>query len=103
MSWSKCSCVLLLVALAWGCSKTSAPPPTQAAPSSANAKAALKHVADTGEVGSGLDDVRTYLEDLKKSDAAKADPLLKDLGTLSSKGGNPGEAKAKAKELMEKL
>ncbi len=104
MSRYWCLCVLVLVMLAVGCG----PPQgttkgAQATPSQDRAKAALQDVVKTGEVGSGLDDVQTYLEGLKKTDAAKADSLSKEFAALQGKSGRPEEAKAKAKELLGKL
>lgn len=100
----RCFWVLVMAVLAVGCSsKEAGKGPAQQAPSANNAKAALQDVVKTGEVGSGLDDVRIYLEELKKTDAAKADPLLKEFNALTGTAGKPDQAKAKAKDLLSKL
>jgi hypothetical protein len=54
-------------------------------------------------VGSGIEEVVTALEELKKTDPAKAEPLLKEVEALMTKAGAPEEAKAKAKDILGKL
>lgn len=66
-------------------------------------RAALKSVAETGQVDSSLMLAREKLEELKKTDAAKADALLKDLSELEKMGSQPQQAKAKAQEMLNKL
>jgi len=61
----------------------------------------LQGVAETGEIDSGVMMVREQLEELKQTDAAKAEELLKDLDELESLSGEA--AKTKAKEMLEKL
>ena len=103
MSQYKCLWAFILAILAVGCTKSApAPAPSaQTAPSADRAKAALQDVVNTGQITSGLDDVQTYLTELKKTDAAKADPLLKEFNALQSRSGE--QAKAKAKEILSKL
>jgi hypothetical protein len=105
MSRYWCLCALVLVMLAIGCSSQpgAVSKRVQATPPLDKAKAALQDVVKTGEVGSGLDDVQTYAEELKKTDSAKADSLSKQLATLRGKGGKPEEAKTAAKEILDKL
>ncbi len=103
MSWYRFLGVLVLATLVLGCSQGSRPVRVQGPSPAENAKKALQEVVNTGEVGSGLADVDTYLTDLKKTDAAKADALQKDLTALQASGGKADQAKAKAKEMMDKL
>lgn len=104
MSWHRCYWVLVVLAtLALGCSQGSRPVRMQGPSPAENAKKALQEVVDTGQVGSGLTDVETYLAELKKTDAGKADALLKEFGDLQSSSAKPDEAKAKAKAMIDKL
>lgn len=103
MSWNKCVWACVLATLILGCSRQPPPVRVQATPAMEKAKATLQDLAKTGEVGSGLDEVRTALEELKKTDPGKADPLLKEVEALMAKPGVSEEAKTKAKEILEKL
>ncbi len=66
------------------------------------AKAVLENVAQTGELGSGIGELRPLFEQIKATDAAKGDALLSDLTALES-STSPDAAKAKAKEMLGKL
>lgn len=93
-----------VVLLAVGCSggpKSERITPKTVPPAEA-AKAALKEIAESGQVGSGADMIRENFEKLKATDAAKAEALLKDCEALM-KLQDPQAAKAKAKEMMDKL
>ncbi len=97
---------LVLISLAMiGCGGGPAPvsvqPQAKAAPTQI-AKSVLETVAGTGEVGSGVGELRTALEELKQTDSAKATALLTDLDALE-KSANPEAAKAKAKAMLGKL
>jgi hypothetical protein len=97
--------LVLLVALTLaGCSGQVAP--VQVTPTKPSAmeigKSLLEQVAETGEIGSGLDEFKMALEELKQTDAAKAQELLDGVAKLESAGGGDA-AKAQAKALMEKL
>ncbi len=93
---------VLAAAVVLGCSKG-----TRVAPGKSpldDAKAVLEEVAKTGEPTSGLDDVRSYLETLKESDPAKAEPLLKDVNDMmGGRAAKKEQVKAKAKEILGKL
>lgn len=91
---------LTLVLLA-GCGPKVESEPVQATPPPA-AKALLTDVANSGELGSGAANIRQSLEELKKTDAAKADPLLQELDELE-KMSDPAKIKAKAKAMADKL
>ncbi|MEQ8638794.1 hypothetical protein [Gimesia maris] len=70
--------------------------------STADMKAALESIAETGEMGSAAMGFRETLEGLKQSDAAKADKLLSDLDKLEA-SKSPAETKKIAKEMAGKL
>lgn len=65
-------------------------------------KAALESIAKTGEMGSAAMGFRETLEELKQSDAAKADKLLADLDKLEA-ARNPTATKKIAKQMADKL
>lgn len=76
---------------------TGAPPPAVD-----SAKAVLNDVANTGEMGSGMDSLKQSLEQIKQSDAAKGEALLTDLKALEGETDKE-KIKAKAKEMANKL
>lgn len=91
--------VLSVVAI-FGCdSGSTLPVNDQEAPD--QVKQALQSVADTGEIDSGLMVVQEQLEEMKATDAAKAEELLKDLEELMGLSGDA--AKTKATEMIGKL
>lgn len=95
-----------LVLFAAGCgartfeSVTVEPLPT--IPPAQKAKTLLEEVAKTGQLGSGAEEIKMTLEELKKTDAAKADLLLKDMQQLEA-ARDPNAAMAKAREMAGKL
>lgn len=93
-------CALLLAGFLVGCSNEPAPVATPAGPPPV--KAALEQIATTGEMGSGMMEVENGLNELKKTDAAKADKLLKEFAELQS-AQDPAEVKAKAKAMADQL
>jgi hypothetical protein len=104
MDFLRASLVLMSLFL-MGCGGGPAPVAVQppATPAAAEAaKSALQTVADTGELGSGLETLRTALEELKQSDSEKATALLADLDALEA-SSSPDAAKSKAKEMLGKL
>ena len=97
--------LVLVMLLVVGCGDGPAPVPVQppAAPAGVEAaKSVLQGIADSGEVGSGIEGLRTALEELQQSDSAKATALLSDLTALEA-ASSPDQAKAKAKEMLGKL
>ena len=95
----------VLIALAGvGCSSQPAPVAVQqtTTPAADKAKAVLQDVANSGELGSGLEELKMALEELKQSDAAKAEELLQDLQKLESSGGGDA-AKSQAEQMLGKL
>jgi PBP1b-binding outer membrane lipoprotein LpoB len=102
-------CLLLLLASTLflvGC--TPKPPPVVQNPPADEARTTLQRAADDGTVDSDVLALKGYFEDLKKTDPAKADPLLQDLevmiqaGTQPSSGGS-AQVKQKAQEMLQKL
>ncbi len=62
----------------------------------------LEQLAETGQIGSEVWIMMAALEEMKATDAAKAEALLKDADQLMSAPG-PDAVKAKAKEMLAKL
>ena len=92
---------LILGALCLGCSSddtesvTPAPPP--------GLKKILEDVASSGQpIGSQGMEIQNHIDQMRQTDAAKADELSKDLQQLSSLS-NPPKIKAKASEMLKKL
>jgi len=77
--------------------------PPAAPPAAAKMKILLEDVAKTGEVGSGTEELKQLIEEIKKTDTAKGDALLAELDKLQAASGNPAAAKAKATEMLGKL
>lgn len=70
--------------------------------STADMKAALESIAQTGEMGSAAMGFRETLDGLKQSDAAKADKLLSDLDKLEA-ASTPAATKKIAKQMADQL
>lgn len=88
-----------------GCgSGASAPPDADEAAAGLldSVKSALQDVADSGEIGEAFGEARGMTEELKETDASKADSILKDLDALEALT-TPDERKAKAKEIISSL
>ncbi len=102
MDFARFLLVLLVVCLA-GCGSGETTMSVEEAPAEDQIRSALQSVADTGMVDSGLMVVREKLEEMKETDAAKAEALLKDLDQLESLRRNPAQARAKAQEMIQKL
>lgn len=92
--------VVLLIMV--GCGRSGKPVQAPTASPAEAAKAALKEVADTGVVGSGMLTVRENLEKIQKEDAAKGAALLKEFEALE-KARSPQEVQMRARQLMSKL
>ena len=69
---------------------------------SSGAKTALEAIAESGEFGSEVMEIREGLEKLKETDSAKGDELLADLDELEAMSGSEA-IKTKAKEMADKL
>lgn len=93
-------CVMVLVIV--GCSREHTKSVKPLAPQD-EIRSVLEHVAQTGEIDSGLVIVRDKLEVMKETDAAKAGELLQDLNQLEKLNNQPAQAKAKAQEMLKKL
>jgi hypothetical protein len=84
-----------------GCSNRPAPV-SVTPPAPPPVKAMLEEVANSGQLGSGAESIRTALEGMKATDSAKAEALLNDLAALEKMTGE-AKIKAKAKEMAGKL
>ena len=93
---------VLLSCLTLGCGggPVSETLPTAAEPPAL--KQVLEGIAQTGEVGSAGAEVRTRIEDLRKSDSAKADAMSRELTELE-KMNEPAQIKAKASSMAARL
>ena len=90
--------MLLAVLLALGCtSESESVTPPSTPPAAQNAQAMLEEIATSGEMGSGMMELRESLEGFE---AGKA--LIPDLDALEGMT-NPEQIKAKAKEMADKL
>ncbi|WP_197451448.1 hypothetical protein [Rosistilla oblonga] len=94
--------VLLTLAMI-GCGSGTAPVKVQptATPAAQTVKATLEQVAESGELGSGAEELQKALEEMKASDPAKADALLSDFESLKNSSG--ASAKSKAKAMLGKM
>lgn len=98
--------MLLGVLVCVGCGPKAPPPAPPAPPPADQAKAALQAVVNSGTVSSDVLALRSYFEELKKTNAAKGEPLLKDYEALVQTGSaQPGSqaVKNKAQEMLGKL
>lgn len=97
---------IFAIALMLGCggpnSQSTRVEPPPSPPATEKAKVILEEVANTGEVGSGTEELRPIFEEIGQTDAAKGQTLLSDLDKLQS-SGSPSAAQAKAKEMLGKL
>jgi len=93
---------VMFVVLLLGCS--SEPPPVDVTPPDdlSLLKGGLQDIADSGELGSGVDAIPQLLESLKASDSAKGEELTADFAALQGLS-DPAKIKAKAKAMLGKL
>jgi hypothetical protein len=98
--------LVVLVAAIAGCGAKSfdsvTVEPLPAVPAAQKAKTLLEEVAKTGELGSGAEEIKMTLEELKSADVAKGDELLKDMQQLEA-ARDPSAIKSKAKAMADKL
>jgi hypothetical protein len=98
--------MLLGVLVCVGCGPKAPPPAPPAPPPADQAKAALQGVVNSGTISSDVLALKSYFEELKKTDAAKGDALLKDYDALVQIGSaQPGSqtVKNKAQQMLGKL
>ena len=93
--WAVLACVLVVA----GCGETTKVTPPSPAEQAA---AELDRIAKTGMVDSAVFLVRESLEEMKKTDASKAEELLKSLDELE-KLKDKTKVKALAAEMISKL
>ena len=99
-----CGLCGLCLSLAFaGCSGNDLPKPVSVTPGASPAlKQMLDGVAESGELGSGAEAIQTELDNLAKTDAAKAKALKADLEKMQ-KLSEPDEVKGLAKQMAGKL
>ena len=90
---------VLLVGFAIGCGSKA--PEIDASPMS-TARAMLEQVANSGVIGSEITKIEAALEQLKQTDTAKAQQLLKELSQLKSLK-DAAKIKAKASDMAAQL
>lgn len=96
-------CILSLCVSLSGCGGNDLPKPVSVTPSAPPAlKQMLESVAQSGELGSGADAILTELDNLAKTDDAKAKALKVDLEKMQ-KLSEPDAIKALAKQMAGKL
>jgi hypothetical protein len=100
MSKLVCYTFLLVLPLVIGCgesaTKVEKPAPMMMI------EAVLNDIAMRGELDSGAEELRQQLDDLRQTDADKAELLLGDYNQLTSLK-DPRARKAKAQEMLKKL
>ena len=66
-------------------------------------KTQLESLAEMGEMFPGSESIAENIEAIKAADVEKGAALQKDFEELQSLLGNPGQVKAKAQQMLEKL
>ena len=100
MRLAQLAALCLLTALL-GCSN-SGPAPVTVTPAPTPAKKILEEIGTTGEITSGIMEVDSAVNDLRATDAAKADKISKEMEALRA-AKTPDEVKAKAKAIASQL
>ena len=85
-----------------GCSGTVSDNPVEVEQAQIPVKSMLEDVAQSGELGSGAQEIRDALDQMKASGDPKADELLSDLDELE-RMTSPAAVKRKAQEMADKL
>jgi hypothetical protein len=94
---------LVFVFVAAGCGGSDLPAPVSVTPTAPpTLKQLLVDVVNSGELGSGAEQIRSEIEKLKESDSAKGTDLLADFDKLG-KMSDPEQVKAAAKKMADKL
>lgn len=96
-------CMLTVI----GCGGDGVPKPTSVQqPTPVDSSTAIKNmindIANSGELGSGSESLKSELEKMKATDEAKAKALLADVERME-KMSDPEQIKAAAKKMAEKL
>ncbi len=85
-----------------GAEEVATEPKNTATGDPASVKKLLLNVADSGTLGSAVMSIRDELNELKATDAAKADALLQDLAQMA-KTTDPDQIKSQARAMADKL
>lgn len=91
---------VLLFALSIGCNNE--PSPVTVSPGPPPVKAMLEDLSQTGEMSSGISEIDAALTEMKSTDPAKAEKLLKELDELRS-ATSADDIKTKAKAMADQL
>ncbi len=102
MWFTRLFAVLAMVAVMTGCGSSGTSVRVKPPAAQEQVKAGLQDLAKAGEITSGVMIIRQQLEEMKKTDSAKAEGLLKDLTELESLKGSAAN-KAQAHEILSKL
>jgi hypothetical protein len=103
MHFAKHLALAVAIAAVAGCSSVTDTPVTVTPPASTDQiKAVLNDVAQSGELGSGGMTLEQQIENIRPTDAAKADALKKGYEELKA-ATDPAKRKAKAQEMLSKL
>ena len=94
--WAVFACVLAVVGCGGTATKVTPPSPAE------QAKVELERIAETGMVDSAVFLLRESLEEMKRTDASKAEELLKALDELE-KLQDREKVKEKAAEMISRL
>lgn len=97
------SLALLCLGLFVGCNATTSPSATRVTPAPPAFKALVEGIAQSGEIGSGAEELKNEFDKLKQSDASKAESLQADFDALLNADGNPAKVKQLAGEFAKKL
>lgn len=96
-------CLIVCASLALGCGGSDLPKPVSVTPAAPPAlKSMIDNVVTSGELGSGADAIKTELDNLSKTDEAKAKGLKADLEKMQ-KMSDPEAIKKLAKQMSDKL
>jgi hypothetical protein len=93
---------VLGVALSVGCTSGTESVPVQEPAATDVIRSGLNHLAQTGEIDSGIVALEESIQKLQESDPAKASELMTDLGKLKS-ASSPSAVKSQASAMLQKL
>jgi hypothetical protein len=97
-----CFSLILAVAAASAIGCGSGAESVSVVPQETGARPILEEVSRTGQLGSGAMELRTKLEELRKTDEAKGSALLKDMDELETLKSE-SQIRDKAKVMLGKL
>jgi len=102
-TWFFLLAVVVVLGAVAACQRSAPPNVDTTALDLEQARSALQKLAEGGKVGSEVGIVMRVAREVKKTDAAKGEALEKDGAELMRVISDPAKAKAKAKEILDKL